>query len=162
MFMLQTESTFLSHAALVVVGAVLVAITFASPLQAAEPTGEAAKVAAAVEVLRVAMVAGNEKEMNALTDDHLTYGHSKGKLQNKAEFVKALVGPKAPGKFNWIKLSNQTVEVVGKLAWVRHTFDGENQLPDGTITTAHVIVLQVWKKDKGKWILFARQACIPG
>jgi ketosteroid isomerase-like protein len=160
--MSQTESTFLWHVALVVIGAMLVAMTFASPLQAAEPTGEAAKVAAAVEALRVAMVAGNEKELNALTDDHLTYGHSKGMLQNKTEFVKFLVGPKAPGKFKWIKTSNQTVEVVGKLAWVRHTFDAENELPDGQITKAHIILLQVWKKDKGKWVLFARQACIPG
>lgn len=159
--MVQTESTFLWHAALVVIGAVLVTTIFVSPLQAVEPTGEAAKVAGAAEALRVAMVAGNEKEMNALTDDHLTYGHSRGALQDKGAFIKALVGPKAPGKFNWIKISNQTVEVAGNVAWVRHTFDGENQLPDGKVTTAHIHVLQVWKKDKGKWRLFARQACIP-
>ena len=158
----QTESNFIWHAAIALLGAFLIATTFVSPLQAAEPSGDAAKVAAAAEALRAAMVAGNEKEMNALTDDHLTYGHSKGALQNKTEFIKALAGPKAPGKFNWIKTSNQTVEVVGKVAWVRHTFDGENQLPDGKITNAHIMVLQVWKKDGGKWKLFARQACIPG
>ena len=157
--MLHTESGFLSHAVLILVGAVLIATTLVPPAQAAEPS---VAVANAVEALRVAMVAGNEKEMSALTDDHLTYGHSKGALQNKAEFIKALVGPKAPGKFNWIKLSDQKVEVVGNLAWVRHVFDGENQLPDGQITKAHIMVLQVWKKEKGKWKLFARQACIPG
>ena len=157
----HTDSNLIWHTAAILLGALLVATTLAAPV-AAQSTGDVAKVEAAVEALRAAMVAGNEKEMNALTDDHLTYGHSKGALQNKTEFIKALVGPKAPGKFNWIKLSDQKVEVVGKVAWVRHIFDAENQLPDGKTAKAHIMVLQVWKKDAGKWKLFARQACIPG
>ncbi len=120
---------------------------------------KAAKVASAIEALRVAMVSGNEKELNALVDDHLTYGHSHGKLQNKAEFVKYLVGPKAPGKFKWIKISNQTIDIVGKIALVRHTFNAQNEDPNGKITNAHIHVLQVWTKEKGGWKLLARQAC---
>ena len=157
----HAESTFLRRTALAVLGAVLIATTLVMPVQAAETSGANASVAAAVEALRVAMVAGNEKDMNALVDDHLTYGHSHGLLQNKTEFVKNLVGPKAPGKFNWIKLSDQNVEVVGKLALVRHIFDCENELPDGKITKAHIGVLQVWKKEKGNWKLLARQAFVP-
>ena len=122
---------------------------------------KATAVATAVEALRAAMVSGDEKALNALTDDHLTYGHSHGKIQNKAEFVKFLVGPKAPGKFNWIKISNQTIDVVGKNALVRHTFDAQNEEPDGKITKAHIVLLQVWTKDKGSWKLLARQACVP-
>jgi hypothetical protein len=118
-----------------------------------------APVATAVEALRVAMVSGNEKEMNALVDDHLTYGHSHGLLQDKTAFVKNLVGPNAPGKFNWIKLSKQTIDMVGKVALVRHVFDAENVLPDGKITKAHILVLQVWMQEKGGWKLLARQAC---
>jgi hypothetical protein len=114
-----------------------------------------APVATAVE----AMVSGNEKEMNALVDDHLTYGHSHGLLQDKTAFVKNLVGPNAPGKFNWIKLSKQTIDMVGKVALVRHVFDAENVLPDGKITKAHILVLQVWMQEKGGWKLLARQAC---
>ncbi len=105
------------------------------------------------------MVSGDEKTLNALTDDHMTYGHSHGNLQDKAKFVQALVGPKAPGKFNWIKTSNQTIDVVGKNALVRHTFDGETVAPDGKIGKAHILVLQVWTKEKGSWKLLARQAC---
>ncbi len=156
--MSHTESTFFWHVALVVIGAVLIATALATPVQAAEPS---AAVEKAAESLRAAMVAGDEKTLNALVDDHLTYGHSHGMLQNKAEFVKYLIGPKAPGKFNWIKLSNQKIEVAGNVAWVRHTFDCENQLPDGKITKAHIVALQVWKKESGKWKLFARQACVP-
>jgi ketosteroid isomerase-like protein len=159
--MSQAKSNFTRCATLAVIAAGLIASTFVfvSPLQAAEPSGAAAAVATAVEALRAAMVSGDEKTMNALTDDHLTYGHSHGNLQDKAKFVKALVGPKAPGKFNWIKLSNQTIDVVGKNALVRHTFDGETEAPDGKIGKAHILVLQVWTKEKGGWKLLARQAC---
>ena len=161
--MSQAESNFFRCTTLAVIAAGLIASTFVlvSPLQAAEPSGAAAAVATAVESLRAAMVSGDEKTLNALTDDHLTYGHSHGKIQNKAEFVKALVGPKAPGKFNWIKLSNQTIDVVGKNALVRHTFDAQNEEPDGKITKAHIVLLQVWTKEKGGGKLLARQACVP-
>ena len=160
--MSKAESKFTRRAAFAVIGAVLIACTFVSPLQAAEPTGAAAQVATAVEALRAAMVAGDEKQLNALTDDHLTYGHSHGMLQNKTEFVKFLVGPKAPGKFNWIKISNQTIEMVNShIAWVRHTFDAQNEEPSGKITKAHIILLQVWMKEKGSWKLLVRQACVP-
>src|SRR5208337_3230650 len=118
--MSKTKSNFTRRAALAVIGAVLIASTLVSPLQAAETSGAATAVATAVEALRAAMVSGDEKALNALTDDHLTYGHSHGMLQDKAAFVKFLVGPKAPGKFKWIKISDQTVTIVGKNALVRH------------------------------------------
>ena len=160
--MSQAKSNFTWPAVLAVIGAGLIALTIVSPLQAAEPSGAAAAVATAVEALRTAMVSGNEKELNALVNDHLTYGHSHGMLQNKATFVKFLVGPKAPGKFNWIKITNQTIDVVNShIAWVRHTFDAQNEEPSGKITKAHIILLQVWMKEKGNWKLLARQACVP-
>jgi len=141
--------------------AVVVLIVLTCVAVSAQPMDQAktASVAAAVEALRAAMVSGNEMEMNALVDGHLTYGHSHGLLQDKAAFVKNLVGPNAPGKFNWIKLSNQTIDVVGRVALVRHVFDAENVLPDGKITKAHILVLQVWMQEKGGWKLLARQAC---
>jgi ketosteroid isomerase-like protein len=140
-------------------GVILVVVTCVAVSAQTMDKSKTTPVANAVEALRGAMVSGNEKELNALVDDHLTYGHSHGKLQNKAEFVKSLVGPKAPGKFNWIKLSNQTIDIVGKIALVRHTFDAQNEGPDGKITKAHILVLQVWTKEKGGWKLLARQAC---
>jgi ketosteroid isomerase-like protein len=140
------------RAALAAIGAGLIATS----LHAAEPSAD---VASAVEALRVAMIAGDEAKLNAMTDDHLSYGHSHGLVQTKPVFVKYLVGPKAPGKFLSIKLSDQTVDVVGDVALVRHVFDGQNELPDGKITTAHILVLQVWKNEAGVWKLLARQAC---
>jgi ketosteroid isomerase-like protein len=143
----------------VVAVAMLLVVTYVSVSARADDTGAAAAVAKNVEALRVAMVAGDEKQLNALTDDHLTYGHSHGMVQDKAAFVKFLIGPKAPGKFKWIKISDQTVTIVGKNALVRHNFDAENEEPSGKVTSAHIKLLQVWTKEKGGWKLLARQAC---
>ena len=159
--MSMAKSNFTWRAALAVIGAILIASTLVSPLQAAETSGAATAVATAVEALRAAMVSGDEKALNALTDDHLTYGHSHGMLQDKTAYVKFLVGPKAPGKFKWIKITDQTIVVVGhgRVALLRHHFDAENEEPDGKITKAHIMALQVWTKEKGSWKLVARQAC---
>jgi ketosteroid isomerase-like protein len=153
---LTRRAAFAAIAAVALIGAGLIMPTIA---QAAGSSDQVAAVAKAVEALRVAMVGGDEKGLNSLVEDHLTYGHSHGKLQNKAEFVKNLVGPNAPGKFNWIKLSDQTIDIVGNVALVRHVFDAENALPDGKTSTAHILVLQVWKKERAGWKLLARQAC---
>lgn len=119
---------------------------------------QTAAVEKAVEALRVAMVAGDEKTLNALVSDRLSYGHSSALVQDKKTFVGALVGPDAPGKFVSIALSSQTVDVVGNAAIVRHVFDGVNQPPTGAQTTSHISVLQVWTLAHSKWTLLARQS----
>jgi ketosteroid isomerase-like protein len=145
--------------ALAAVSATMLGTMLVAPLKAAEVSGDSATVAIAVEALSAAMVAGDENALNALANDHLTYGHSSGFLQNKTAFVKYLAGPNAPGKFNWIKLSDQTIDVVGDVALVRHVFDAENVSPDGKTSSAHILNLQVWMNETGGWKLLARQAC---
>lgn len=112
-------------------------------------------VAQTVERLRVAMVASDGATLKTLIENDLTYGHSSGKLEDSSAFLKALDGTNS---FQSIALSNQTVQVNGDNAWVRHIFDSINNLPDGKTSTAHIGVLQVWKKHPDGWRLFARQA----
>jgi len=138
-------------------------ITAASMLpatvQAAETPAQLAEVTQAVESLRVAMESGNEKTLNAMVEDHLTYGHSRGKVQNKAEFIKSISGPAAPSKIYSLKLSGQTVDIVDNVALVRHVYDSENAGADGKPAKAHILNLQIWKKEASGWKLLARQAC---
>jgi ketosteroid isomerase-like protein len=127
----------------------------AAPAMAADDA--AAKVAAAVEALRVAMVEGNGKALDALTWPQLTYTHSNARLENKAAYIKSLDGLKS---FKALILSEQTIDVVGDTAIVRHTFDSINNLPEGKSSVAHIRVLQVWKQDGGAWKLLARSATV--
>ncbi len=120
---------------------------------AAESADGAASVAKAVEALRAAMVAGDGKVLKAVLHDRLTYSHSDGHQQTKAEVIEELAGKTA---FASIALSTQTVDVVGNVGVVRHVFDAVNNLPEGKTSTAHIRVLQVWLKAGKSWKLLAR------
>lgn len=133
----------------------IAAITLATAIHFAYAGTEADQVAQAVEQLRVAMVDSDGNALRTLIENDLTYGHSSGKIEDRTAFLNALDGTHA---FRSITLSDQTVTVNGDNAWVRHTFDAVNNLPTGGTSTAHIGVLQVWKRHPDGWRLFARQA----
>ncbi|GLU34170.1 nuclear transport factor 2 family protein [Trinickia caryophylli] len=130
-------------------------IVASGAVRATAPDENGAAVASAVEAMRSAMLASDGAALAKLVEDDLTYGHSSGRIQDKAAFLKELDGTHA---FRSLTLSNQTVRVVGDDAIVRHVFDSENNQPDGKVTTSHIGVLQVWKHRPEGWRLLARQA----
>ena len=121
---------------------------------AAQPAEEQA-VARAVEALRQAMLEPNRQALEALCADQLSYGHSAGRIETKAQFIDALVN--RTSVLRSINLSDQTIAVVGEDAIVRHLFTGES-MSGGTASPVRVGVLQMWKKQGGNWRLLARQA----
>jgi ketosteroid isomerase-like protein len=116
-------------------------------------TGQEGAVAAAVEALRKAMVAGDRTALQQLSADELTYGHSSNRLENKAEFVEALASGKAG--FSAIELADQSVTVIDNLALVRHGFVGTRKAGGDKL---NLMVLTVWLKRQEQWKLVARQA----
>ncbi len=134
-------------------GAAFVMPVLATSLHAAEASGDTAPVAKAVEALRAAMVAGDGKALKALLHDRLTYSHSDGHQQTKAQVLDELAGKNS---FASLALSDQTIDVVGGVAVVRHVFDSVNNLPEGKTSSAHIKVLQVWTKAGKGWKLLAR------
>ena len=113
-------------------------------------------VAEAVETLRKAMVDGDIKTLTALAAEELTYGHSSGNIEDKAKFVEAFATNKS--YFLKIDLSEQTIQIVGKTAIVRHKLMGDIKDANKEPTTLRLKVLTVWQKQKGGWKLLARQA----
>jgi hypothetical protein len=134
-------------------GGAILAASSSHAVHAAD--SETETVAAAVEKMRVAMLAGDGAALKMLVMAQLTHGHSDGRLQDRDDFIKSLDGANA---FKSLVLSKQTISLVGDNAIVRHIFDSENNLPEGKTSTAHISVLQVWKKQDGEWRLLARQA----
>jgi len=112
-------------------------------------------VTAAVESLRKAMIDPDQAKLDKLVVDELTYGHSSGVIQNKAEFIEALVSRKSD--FVTIDLTGQTVKVVGNTAWVRHILSATTN-DGGKPGSTKLSILLVWIKQKGQWRLLARQA----
>jgi len=116
------------------------------------------QVAAAAEALRAAMVDPAKEKLEALITDSLIYGHSGGHLDSKEEFITKLVTGKSD--FVSIDITNQTIQVHGKAAFVHHELTAvtnDNNKPG----TVHLLVLLVFLKDHGAWKLAARQAVHP-
>jgi hypothetical protein len=132
----------------------LIALSSFSLLTHAQSKQELA-VANAVEKLRMAMIDANKTELENLVSDKLSYGHSGGHIDDKKEFVEKLVSGKSD--FVSIELTEQTNSISGKTAIVRHilTAKTNDSAKPGEV---HLRVLLIWQKQKGKWILLARQA----
>jgi ketosteroid isomerase-like protein len=118
-------------------------------------TADEKAVAVAVETLRKAMVDADKAGLEKITADALSYGHSSGKVENKAAFVEAIVTGKSD--FKSIELADQSITISENLALVRHKLTGETN-NDGQPGTVNLGVLLVWQKQKGQWKLIGRQA----
>ena len=112
-------------------------------------------VTAAVESLRKAMIDGDKTGLQNITADQLSYGHSSGKVEDKATFIDNIVSGKSD--FVTIDLTNQTITVAGDAAIVRHALAATTN-DNGTAGNVKLNILLVWQKQKGQWKLLARQA----
>lgn len=135
-------------------GAAVLAATLAPVLVQAQSADDQA-VAQAVAALTRAMLAADRAGLEAVTHEGLSYGHSAGRIENRAQFIGNIVERNNP--FGEINITNQTVQVNGDDAIVRHVFTGHTT-GGGRITPVNIGILQVWKKQAGAWKLYARQA----
>ncbi len=112
------------------------------------------QVATAVKELNKALLHADKKVLENITVSELSYGHSSGKIENKTQFVEAIV--KGIVKFSDIDISDQTITIAGNNAIVRHRFSAK-LINNGTPLEIKIGALMVWVKQKGKWKLLARQ-----
>ena len=118
-------------------------------------TAAESKVLAAVEKMRLALVSGERAALEAIAATDLSYGHSSGKLENKAAFVEGIAG--GSSDFVSVDFKNQTVKVTGKTALVRHELHAKTN-DGGKPGEVHLGVLLVWQKEGKDWKLLGRQA----
>ena len=116
---------------------------------------EETEVAAVVEKLRVAMISGNKSDLESVTSADLTYGHSGGKIQNRAAFVDDISSKRSD--FKTIELTKQSVTIQNNVAIVRHVLVADTN--DGG-KPAHISlgIVLVLKKEKKDWKIIARRA----
>jgi hypothetical protein len=95
-----------------------------------------------------------EPSVEQYIDDSLSYGHSNGWVENKADFLSDL---EKRIDYHSIKEDSITVRVNGKVANVRFAGVYDSTL-DGKRNEIRLKVLEVWVKTKKGWKLFARQA----
>ncbi len=130
---------------------VFLALTFAGYSQ----TKEEKAVLEAIEVFKKGIINTDKDLLNTIAADELVYGHSSGKVQNKAEFIEELVSGKP--SYKSIDMTDQTIQISGNTAIVRHIYSAET-MNDGTPGHVKIGNMLVWQKQHGKWKLLARQA----
>jgi ketosteroid isomerase-like protein len=119
----------------------------------ADASDEAA-VKASVEAWRKALLAADKAQLGQLVADQVSFGHSSGKVQNKAEFIDGVVTRKAVVKS--LDFPELTVAVAGDAAIARHLYVSESET-DGKPNNVKIGTLEVWQKQDGSWKLLARQ-----
>jgi len=146
-----------SRRRLAIAGALALGTTslLGGPAAVAESADEAS-VAQAIEALRKAMLDADRGRLEELVADQLSYGHSSGRVETKAQYIDVIASKKTIYKS--IELSKQTVAVVGNNAIVRHAWESESGTGDGKWNVSKIGILQVWLKQGSDWKLLARQA----
>lgn len=114
-----------------------------------------AAVAGAVESLRKAMVDADKAGLEKVTAPSLTYGHSNGRIEDRASFIGNLLSGYTD--FVTMDLSAQSIIITGPTAIVRHTLSGKTN-DSGKPGNVTLYVMLVWQKEKGEWKLIGRQA----
>jgi Domain of unknown function (DUF4440) len=116
--------------------------------------GDEAAVKQNVEALREALLKADKAQLERLSADQLSYGHSDGRVQNKAEFVDGVMTRKAIVKS--INFPELKVALAGDAAISRHIYESESET-DGKPNNVRIGTLEVWQKQGGNWKLLARQ-----
>jgi len=122
---------------------------------AAAPAATDKDVAQAVDHLTQAMLHKDIAQLQALTANNLTYGHSSGKIQNKQEFIADIETGRSG--FKTLEMQKQTITLNGDTALVRNHFSAQ-AVNSGVEVPTEIENFQIWQKQKGKWLLIGRQA----
>lgn len=116
---------------------------------------DSVKLSTTMKEFHQALVNGNTISINQQTDKMLSYGHSNGWIETKADMIKNL----ETGYMNYNSIKEDSIQVMmnGTIANVRFVAD-INATLNGTLGNFHLKVLEVWVKKGKRWLLFARQA----
>jgi hypothetical protein len=114
------------------------------------------EVKAAVESFIQGIIKADRQLLEAVTSENLVYGHSSGKVQDKAAFLDEVISLQ-PNDYLTIDLTNQTITVSGDVAVVRHIYSSE-YLSNNEKKNLRIGNVLIWQKKHGKWKLLARQA----
>ena len=116
--------------------------------------GDEAAVKQSVEALREALLKADKPQLERLTADQVSYGHSDGRVQDKPEFINGVMTQKATVKS--LTFPDLKVSVAGDAAIARHLYESESET-DGKTNNVKIGILSVWQKQGGSWKLLARQ-----
>ena len=118
-------------------------------------SADEAVVKKAVEDMRMAWFKQDKAKMESLAAEQLSYSHSDGRIEDKAQFINGVMTRKPTMKS--LEYPDLKVAIAGNTAVVRHLWVSESEL-DGKVTNTKIGVMQVWQKGGAGWTLLARSS----
>jgi len=120
----------------------------------AAKSGDSAEkdVLAAMDALKQAMIHKDGAALDKLLSSNLTYTHSGGQEQTKADVIQSITSGKSITEA--LEYTDTTVRIYGKIALVK----GKVDLSHSKTNIVHMNILHVWEKTPQGWQLVARQA----
>jgi superfamily II helicase len=115
---------------------------------------EEEKLTTTLKEFHQALVNKNTASINQQTDKALSYGHSNGWVQTKADVIKDLETGKIV--YHSFREDSLAITIDENMANARFVAD-VNATLNGNTVNSHLKVLEVWVKKGKRWILFARQ-----
>ena len=121
---------------------------------AANDPKEEAAVMATLEAMAKATVGKDVAALNKIYGEDLTYGHSSGATQTKAEVLEALKGPSTA---EFMRFSNTKIRIYDDMALAKGVVDFRT-VRGGNNNDNHMDILWVLVKRQGNWQVIVRQA----
>ena len=116
------------------------------------------EVMAAMDALRKAHMGKDRAALEKVFHNDLSYAHSNGLIETKAQAVQHISTSKAI--YEDIDITNTTVRAYGNVALVTCTTDIRENV-EGKKNVNHLVVLLVWLKGPQGWQLVGRQSTRP-
>lgn len=121
----------------------------------ATPADETAAVALRMDDLSKAIVSADKSGLEAVAWPEMSFGHANGRVENRTEFVTAIVSGKSV--IPTFRLSKVKTQQVGNLAIARGTLSG-TYLSAGKPVAFELGFVMLWQRRNGDWRLLAHQA----
>lgn len=121
-------------------------------------TGPEQEVLAAQDLWRQAMTRKDRAAFEKVLHPDLSYGHSSGLIETKAQAIQHVLGSSAV--WERIEFRDTKVRVSGNTAYVTGKVD-VHQRGKQNRTLIKLVVLSVWVKERAGWQMLARQATRP-
>jgi hypothetical protein len=126
------------------------------PAVAANPAEK--EVLAAMELWKRAMLKKDPVAFEAVFHPDLTYGHSSGLIENKAQAIDHVV--KSATVYEDVRFADTRVSVTGNTALVTGKVQYFKHPKDQKVIVQDLVVLSVWVKAPKGWQMRARQATL--
>ena len=112
------------------------------------------KLITTIKEFHQALVQKNTVSINQQTDKALSYGHSNGWVETKADMIKDL----ETGYISYQEIKEDSITITMNDTVANVRFLGEYKATvKGASSNFRLRVLEVWVKKSKRWILFARQ-----